>query len=172
MQLEGVSLISTDSWGEFKTTIQGVYQVNLADYYRQEAKRRLLPFHGAKLIKSRKLFIDDNERDEGDILEDYHDQIAVETDNAVETIVEAPESMKIKTEVKEKIDPEADDDFQVPDHLSALEDQIAMESLNKHLKKITQLPSGLKHKVESDLIRKLTTVEPKPKSKWRWSLQR
>ena len=37
-----------------------------------------------------------------------------------------------------------------------------MESLDKHLKLITQLPSGLKHKVEPDLIRKLTTVSPAP----------
>ena len=49
--------------------------------------------------------------------------------------------------------------------MSALEDQIAMESLDKHLKKITQLPSGFKHKVEADLIRKLTTVSPAPISK-------
>ena len=57
------------------------------------------------------------------------------------------------------------DNFSVPDELSALEDQIAMESLDKHLKKITQLPSGFKHKVEADLIRKLTTVSPAPISK-------
>ena len=60
------------------------------------------------------------------------------------------------------------DNFSVPDiKLSALEDQIAMESLDKHLKKITQLPSGFKHKVEADLIRKLTTVSPAPISKHR-----
>ena len=40
-----------------------------------------------------------------------------------------------------------------------------MESLDKHLKLITQLPSGLKHKVEPELIRKLTTVSPAPISK-------
>ena len=57
------------------------------------------------------------------------------------------------------------ENFSVPDKLSALEDQIAMESLDKHLKKITQLPSGFKHKVEADLIRKLTTVSPAPISK-------
>ena len=57
------------------------------------------------------------------------------------------------------------DNFSVPDKLSALEDQIAMESLDKHLKKITQLPSGFRHKVEADLIRKLTTVSPAPISK-------
>ena len=31
--------------------------------------------------------------------------------------------------------------------LSQLEDQIAMESLDKHLKMITQLPNGLKNQV-------------------------
>ena len=87
----------------------------------------------------------------------------------MESIVEAPESFKMKIAKEEnsfeKLDEKLDEDFQVPDQLTILEDQIAMESLNKHLKKITQLPSGLKQKVESDLIRKLTTVEPKPKSK-------
>ena len=48
---------------------------------------------------------------------------------------------------------------------SKLEDQIAMESVNQHLKKISQIPSGLKHKIDSDLIRKLTSVLPEPISK-------
>ena len=102
-------------------------------------------------------------------MEDYQDQIAMETDLTevtVESVVAAPDFFKIAMEEKSKEETEKDqEDFQVPDQLSDLEDQIAMESLDKHLKKITQLPSGLKHKVESDLIRKLTTVEPKPKSK-------
>ena len=33
--------------------------------------------------------------------------------------------------------------------LSQLEDQIAMESLDKHLKMITQLPNGLKNQVSN-----------------------
>ena len=106
-------------------------------------------------------------------MEDYQDQIAMETemsDVAVESVVAAPpEFFKIAMEEKSKEETEEElEDFQVPDQLSELEDQIAMESLDKHLKKITQLPSGLKHKVESDLIRKLTTVEPKPNSKSWW----
>lgn len=162
------------SWGD--RIVQGRHfsdhQVNLADFYRQEAKRQLLPFHAAKLIKSRELFIDDDDDDDKDAgkekdLDDYHDQIAIETENIMESIVEAPESFKMKIAKEEnsfeKLDEKLDEDFQVPDQLTILEDQIAMESLNKHLKKITQLPSGLKQKVESDLIRKLTTVEPKPK---------
>ena len=107
-------------------------------------------------------------------MEDYQDQIAMETemtDVTVESVVAAPDFFKIAMEEKSKEETEERlEDFQVPDQLSELEDQIAMESLDKHLKKITQLPSGLKHKVESDLIRKLTTVEPKPKSKLWWSL--
>ena len=89
------------------------------------------------------------------------------TEATVESVVAAPEFFKIALEEKSQSEEEEEelDDFQVPDQLSDLEDQIAMESLDQHLKKITQLPSGLKHKVESDLIRKLTTVEPKPKSK-------
>ena len=87
------------------------------------------------------------------------------TDVSVESVVAAPDFFKIAMEEKSKEEEYDQEDFQVPDQLSDLEDQIAMESLDKHLKKITQLPSGLKYKVESDLIRKLTTVEPKPKSK-------
>ena len=123
----------------------------------------------SNLIKSRKLFIEDQDYKEEKAPEDYQDQIAMETDMTdvtVESVVAAPEFFKIAMEEKSKEETEeALENFQVPDQLSDLEDQIAMESLDKHLKKITQLPSGLKHKVESDLIRKLTTVEPKPKSK-------
>ena len=145
-------------------------QVNLADFYRQEAKRQLLPLHASNLIKSRKLVINDHDYKQEKAVEDYQDQIAMETemsDLAVESVVAAPpEFFKIAMEEKSKEETEEElEDFQVPDQLSELEDQIAMESLDKHLKKITQFPSGLKHKVESDLIRKLTTVEPKPKSK-------
>ena len=123
----------------------------------------------SNLIKSRKLFIEDQDYKEEKPAEDYQDQIAMETDMTdvtIESVVAAPEFFKIAMEEKSKEETEeALENFQVPDQLSELEDQIAMESLDKHLKKITQLPSGLKHKVESDLIRKLTTVEPKPKSK-------
>ena len=146
-------------------------QVNLADFYRQKAKRQLLPLQASNLIKSRKLVIDDHQDYKQEKAEeDYEDQIAMEsglTDSAVESVVAAPEFFKIAMEEKSQSEEteEEMEDFQVPDKLSELEDQIAMESLDKHLKKITQLPSGLKHKVESDLIRKLTTVEPKPKSK-------
>ena len=118
--------------------------------------------------------INDHDYKEEKAVEDYQDQIAMETemtDVTVESVVAAPDFFKIAMEEKSKEETEERlEDFQVPDQLSELEDQIAMESLDKHLKKITQLPSGLKHKVESDLIRKLTTVEPKPKSKLWWSL--
>ena len=114
--------------------------------------------------------INDHDYKQEKAVDDYQDQIAMETemsDVAVESVVAAPpEFFKIAMEEKSKEETEEElEDFQVPDQLSELEDQIAMESLDKHLKKITQFPSGLKHKVESDLIRKLTTVEPKPKSK-------
>ena len=104
-------------------------------------------------------------------MEDYLDQIAVESEEVVQTIVEAPDFSEMKKVVEEgDTKEESDKDSKVPDELAELEDQIAMESLNTHLKKITQLPTGLKQAVESDLIRKLTTVEPKPKSKWRTNL--
>ena len=50
-----------------------LFQVNLADFYRKEAKRRLLPFHSANLIQSRKLYIDDED------LESDYDQVAMES---------------------------------------------------------------------------------------------
>ena len=99
-------------------------------------------------------------------MEDYLDQLAVETEDVIQTIVEAPESYEMEIAAAE--DKTNDKGSKVPDELAELEDQIAMESLNKHLKKITQLSTGLKQAVESDLIRKLTTVEPKPKSKCLW----
>eukprot|EP00090_Calanus_glacialis_P008621 TRINITY_DN16973_c0_g1_i1.p1 TRINITY_DN16973_c0_g1~~TRINITY_DN16973_c0_g1_i1.p1 ORF type:complete len:620 (-),score=99.64 TRINITY_DN16973_c0_g1_i1:77-1936(-) len=37
-----------------------------------------------------------------------------------------------------------------------------MESVNQHLKKISQIPSGLKNTLHADLIRKLTSVVPEP----------
>ena len=52
--------------------------MNLADFYRKEAKRQLLPFHAANLIQSRKLYIDDED------LESEYDQLAVES-SVVET---------------------------------------------------------------------------------------
>ena len=54
------------------------------------------------------------------------------------------------------------ENIEMPAKLLLLEDQIAMESLDQHLKKITQLPGGFKHRVEADLLRKLTTVSPAP----------
>ena len=55
-------------------------QVNLADFYRKEAKRKLLPFHAANLIQSRKLYIDDED------LESEYDQLAVES-TVVDTVL-------------------------------------------------------------------------------------
>ena len=54
--------------------------MNLADFYRKEAKRQLLPFHAANLIQSRKLYIDDED------LESEYDQIAIES-SVVDTSV-------------------------------------------------------------------------------------
>ena len=57
-----------------------ILQVNLADFYRKEAKRKLLPFHAANLIQSRKLYIDDED------LESEYDQLAVES-TVVDTVL-------------------------------------------------------------------------------------
>ena len=50
-----------------------------------------------------------------------------------------------------------EDDKDVDVTVSDLTHQIAMESVEEHLKKITQLPSGLKDSVESD--RKLESLK-------------
>ena len=127
------------------------------------------------MIQSRKLYIDDEDP------ETDYDQVAMESSFAntldednLEHSQDEVDLNLVSDDRDGKYDLFCDkcreffsDNFSVPDKLSALEDQIAMESLDKHLKKITQLPSGFEHKVEADLIRKLTTVSPAPISKHR-----
>ena len=57
---------------------------------------------------------------------------------------------------------EVEDDNNVDGSVSNLADQVAMESVEEHLRKINQPPSGLKDRVESDLIRRITSVKPDP----------
>jgi len=136
------------------------HQVNLADFYREEVKHRMHPY-AEHQIQSRKLFIEDS------------DQLAMETHNIlsmdsfyadnpllVDEMVPINEPTQINIYNMDR--DISEEEIEVPDTVSKLEDQIAMESVNHHLKKISQLPLGLKADVESDLIRKLTSVQPAP----------
>ena len=53
-----------------------------------------------------------------------------------------------------------EEEIEVPDTVTELEDQIAMESVNQHLKKFDLY--GLKERDDSGLFRKLTSVQPAP----------
>ena len=120
--------------------------------------------HAEQQIQSRKLFIDDS------------DQLALESHNSlssdsfyaqntlmVDDVVPINDPTPINIYKMERDIPA--DEIEVADKVNKFEDQIAMESVKQHLKKITQLPSGLKDRVESDLIRKLTSVQPASTSK-------
>ena len=67
--------------------------MNLADFYRKEAKKQLLPFQPSNLIQSRKLFIDDTV---DDFESDYYDQVAMESivdeTNILENLIADQES--------------------------------------------------------------------------------
>ena len=50
--------------------------------------------------------------------------------------------------------------------LLQVSNQLAMESVRKHLKTISLLPAKLAQGVEKDLLRQITSVRPTPKSKF------
>ena len=130
----------------------------MADFYRSEQQQN---FHPANLIHSRKLYIDQDD-DANAELESYDDQLAMESE-IFETSILSNEIETVKGSVDEDL--QVLNDYHSLDDLNDIDDQLAMESLDRHFKKITQLPLGLKNQVESDLIRKLTTVSPTPRSK-------
>ena len=51
-------------------------------------------------------------------------------------------------------------------------DQITIETVNEHIKKISQLPKGLKDQVETDLIQKVTTSKPEHEGNLQYFIQR
>ena len=119
--------------------------------------------HAEQQIQSRKLYIDD------------FDQLALDSHNLLSSDSFYAKNLLMVDDVVPIKDPtpihiyNMDRDIPKKEQLaqtaSKLEDQIAMESVKQHLKKITQLPSGLKDSVEYHLIKKLTTIQPKRKSK-------
>ena len=127
--------------------------MNLADFYREEDKNQLQQ----PQIQSRKLYIDDED-----------DQMALESQNSLsldnfDSFLTNDGDLKVDL-VKQDVDKDTSKENIIA--ASTLDDQIAMESVNQHLKKMSQIPSGLKKSLHTDLIRKLTTVVPEPKSKY------
>ena len=125
----------------------------MADFYREEDKNQLQQ----PQIQSRKLYIDDED-----------DQMALESQNSLsldnfDSFLTNDGDLKVDL-VKEDVAKDISKENIIA--ASTLDDQIAMESVNQHLKKMSQIPSGLKKSLHTDLIRKLTTVVPEPKSKY------
>ena len=125
----------------------------MADFYREEDKNQLQQ----PQIQSRKLYIDDED-----------DQMALESQNSLsldnfDSFLTNDGHLKVDL-VKQDVDKATSKENIIA--ASTLDDQIAMESVNQHLKKMSQIPSGLKKSLHTDLIRKLTTVVPEPKSKY------
>ena len=125
----------------------------MADFYREEDKNQLQQ----PQIQSRKLYIDDED-----------DQMALESQNSLsldnfDSFLTNDGDLKVDL-VKQDVDKDTSKENIIA--ASTLDDQIAMESVNQHLKKMSQIPSGLKKSLHTDLIRKLTTVVPEPKSKY------
>ena len=125
----------------------------MADFYREEDKNQLQQ----PQIQSRKLYIDDED-----------DQMALESQNSLsldnfDYFLTNDGHLKVDL-VKEDVTKDISKENIIA--ASTLDDQIAMESVNQHLKKMSQIPSGLKKSLHTDLIRKLTTVVPEPKSKY------
>ena len=125
----------------------------MADFYREEDKNQLQQ----PQIQSRKLYIDDED-----------DQMALESQNSLsldnfDSFLTNDGDLKVDL-VKQDVDKATSKENIIA--ASTLDDQIAMESVNQHLKKMSQIPSGLKKSLHTDLIRKLTTVVPEPKSKY------
>ena len=125
----------------------------MADFYREEDKNQLQQ----PQIQSRKLYIDDED-----------DQMALESQNSLsldnfDSFLTNDGDLKVDL-VKHDVDKATSKENIIA--ASTLDDQIAMESVNQHLKKMSQIPSGLKKSLHTDLIRKLTTVVPEPKSKY------
>ena len=127
--------------------------MNLADFYREE-KKNTDHSSQSQQIQSRKLYLDD------------YDQIALESQNtlSLDNIDAVDPFDHDVTKVKD-VTPIVIDDLETQNRVKSLEDQIAMESVNRHLKKMSQIPSRLKDALQSDLIRKLTSVVPEPYSK-------
>merc|ERR1711971_228192 len=132
------------------------HQVNLADFYREEDKNhRHAP--QKQQIQSRKLYIDDYDQ----IALESHNSLSLDNLDSKDPFLNDAVTLNDATPIMMDRDTSNEEDNSQKGK-SSLEDQIAMESVNQHLKKMSQIPSGLKNKLHSDLIRKLTSVVPEP----------
>ena len=108
-------------------------------------------------IQSRKLYIDDYDQ----IALESHNSLALDNLDSKDPFLNDAITLNDATPITMDRDL-SNEEMNSPNEESSLEDQIAMESVNQHLKKISQIPSGLKNTLHSDLIRKLTSVVPEP----------
>ena len=123
---------------EFKTQ---QLQFNLEDFYKEEfANNHLLP-RPELLIQPGQLY-----SQAYDSLSS--DSFYAQTPLLVDDVVPINDPLPIHVD-----NTDTDSDEEVTD--SNLTDQVGRESVEEHLKKIPELPQGLKDKVESDLIRRI-----------------
>jgi hypothetical protein len=118
--------------------------VSLVDFYNEEVRNNQ---PDAQLqIQSRKLYIDDSDL----IGLESHDSLSLDSED--DPLINIAGFRNKQDHQEEEIE--------VPDTVTELEDQIAMESVNQHLKKFGSF--GYKERDGSDLVRKLTSVQPAP----------
>jgi preprotein translocase subunit SecB len=118
--------------------------VSLVDFYNEEVRNNQP--HAQQQIQSRKLYIDDSDL----IAVESHDSLSLDSEDHPLINIAVP---RTNLDLQEE-------EIEVPDTVTELEDQIAMESVNQHLKKFGSF--GLKERDASDLVRKLTSVQPAP----------
>ena len=129
--------------------------MNLFEFYKEEPRNHHHP----------------NAEPKAQLHSDYLDQIAVESSDSLSLDLKDPLQIQEAVQTPDRVYTDSIDleneEIQVPDTVSELEDQIAMESVNQHLKRLNSY--GLKDHLETDLIIKLTTVQPAPISNNSWS---
>ena len=133
-----------------------LHQVSLVDFYNEEARNNQP--HTQRLIQSRKLHIDDSDL----IAVESHDSLSLDTEDHQLINISSPEKR-----ARNILDLQ-EEEIEVPDTVTELEDQIAMESVNQHLKKFGLF--GRKERDGSNLVRKLTSVQPAPIGKQSYHL--
>ena len=122
--------------------------MSLVDFYNEE-ERNNQP-HAQQQIQSRKLYIDDSDL----IAVESHDSLSLDSEDHPMINFSSPgKGARNILDLQEE-------EIEVTDTVTELEDQIAMESVNQHLKKFGSY--GLKERDGSDLVRKLTSVQPAP----------
>ena len=122
--------------------------MSLVDFYNEEVRNNQP--QAQQQIQSRKLYIDDSDL----IAVESHDSLSLDSEDHTLINFSSPgKGARNNLDLQEE-------EIEVPDTVTELEDQIAMESVNQHLKKFGSF--RLKERDGSDLVRKLTSVQPAP----------